>query len=128
MVRRIALLIAAALISGCSYVDSVVTTPLASSGQATSGSILFAHRPSIDAEAVYLTGDFAGWNPQAIRMADLEGNGTWTATQAFYPGEYHYRYVVQYDKWHSGGDNWGRNGTVETTPVATLRVAGVRGW
>ncbi len=49
-----------------------------------------------DAQAVFLAGDFNGWNASDLALAD-DGNGNWTITVALDPGTYEYKFVVDGD-------------------------------
>jgi len=46
-----------------------------------------------EAKRVYVTGDFAGWNPKAVRMKRT-ATGEWRVGKFLAPGEYQYRFVV----------------------------------
>lgn len=59
----------------------------------------FSFRPEIPARTVHLTGDFADWDPEAIPMADPDGDGVWTVTHALRPGEHLYKFVVDGARW-----------------------------
>lgn len=54
------------------------------------------------AKAVYLVGDFNGWNPRATPMAG-RGNGLWSVTLALPAGPYHYEFVCD-GHWYADAD------------------------
>ena len=46
-----------------------------------------------EAEAVFLSGSFNGWNPEAIPMKKNR-EGVWSAVVSLFPGIYEYRFIV----------------------------------
>jgi len=46
-----------------------------------------------------IAGDFNNWDPQANRLEDPEGDGTWTATLKLAPGRYEYMFVLDGEEW-----------------------------
>ena len=44
--------------------------------------------------AVYLAGEFNGWDPTAKKMAYKARSGIYTATLKLAPGEYQYKFVI----------------------------------
>ena len=46
-----------------------------------------------EAEAVFLSGSFNGWNPEAIPMKKNR-EGVWSAVVNLFPGIYEYRFIV----------------------------------
>jgi cyclomaltodextrinase len=67
--------------------------------------VSFSYHPERPATTVSLTGDFAGWNPTGIPMADRDGDGTWTVTHSLRPGEYLYKFVVDSTEWQPDPNN-----------------------
>ena len=45
-------------------------------------------------KAVYVAGEFNGWDPAAKRMVDKDGSGLYSAVLALAPGEYEYKFVI----------------------------------
>lgn len=43
---------------------------------------------------VYLAGDFNGWDPTGIKMADKKGIGVYSAVVTLAPGEYEYKFII----------------------------------
>lgn len=56
-----------------------------------------------NAEAVYLMGDFNGWN-QRIHPMKQEADGIWRKTILVTPGRYEYRFLVD-DRWQNDPSN-----------------------
>jgi len=54
------------------------------------------------ANAVFLVGDFNGWNPQATPMTS-RGNGLWWITLELQAGNYHFQFICD-DVWYSDTD------------------------
>ena len=61
--------------------------------------VLFSHKHAT-ASTVHLAGEFNGWDPAAMPMADDDGDGVWTLTVELEPGRYEYKFVVD------GGASW----------------------
>jgi hypothetical protein len=61
--------------------------------------VLFSHR-NVTASTVHLAGEFNGWDPAAMPMADDDGDGVWTVTLELPPGRYEYKFVID------GGASW----------------------
>lgn len=55
------------------------------------------------AQAVFLAGDFNGWNATALPLA-RDGSGLWTVTVALTPGDHEYKFVVD-GAWQEDADN-----------------------
>lgn len=62
------------------------------SAQTRDGKTVFVCSVKPDAKAVYLVGEFNGWNPEAHRMVK-KGNG-FQKTVQLKPGEYQYKFLV----------------------------------
>ncbi len=43
---------------------------------------------------VYLAGDFNNWDPAGKKLTDKKGDGNYSATVMFDPGEYEYKFVI----------------------------------
>jgi hypothetical protein len=52
-----------------------------------------------NASSVHLTGDFVGWSPEGIALADPRGTGVWTADVPLPPGVYQYTFVLDGTEW-----------------------------
>lgn len=128
MRHLLALLTLALLAGGCRYLESAVLSQDAAAGTVSAGDIRFAHAPQGRVDSVFLTGDFAGWEPYAIPMRDPEGDGVWTAVQALEPGTHQFQFVVLSNRWHSDPLDWGEEHCVRRSEIQTVRVEGVRGW
>lgn len=66
------------------------------------GGVLFTYSAP-DAAAVFLAGDFNGWNATATPMVKGE-QGVWKVTVPLETGEYEYKFVVD-DQWQGDPDN-----------------------
>ncbi|NUP88662.1 MAG: isoamylase early set domain-containing protein [Candidatus Sumerlaeia bacterium] len=99
MTRIIIALALGSVLAGCVGISTVSTTTSAPATAVAAGEVEFRLRPEAAAQSVHLTGDFADWNPTAIPMSDSDGDGTWTVTHTFTPGEYQYKFVVNGDQW-----------------------------
>ncbi|MBN1476625.1 hypothetical protein JXA47_07730 [Candidatus Sumerlaeota bacterium] len=126
MVRLAALAMTLPLLAACFHLGDKIQTPSASDGTVTAGDVVFQHETDLRAQRVYLTGDFADWDPHAIEMTDYNGDNIWSATCDLAPGEYQYQFVVI---------PWPHTpalGTSDLDPIATprqsLTVTGIRGW
>jgi cyclomaltodextrinase len=56
--------------------------------------VTFAYVPGRVVGAVYLAGEFNGWNATGEKMDDPEGDGVYTTTLPLAPGRYPYKFVV----------------------------------
>ena len=65
--------------------------------------VTFAHQPARVESAVFLAGEFNGWNPNATRMERM-GDGFCRATVELSDGRYEYKFVVD-GKWIADPDN-----------------------
>jgi cyclomaltodextrinase / maltogenic alpha-amylase / neopullulanase len=65
--------------------------------------VTFAHRPARAESAVFLAGEFNGWNPNVARMERM-GDGFCRATLELSDGRYEYKFVVD-GKWIADPDN-----------------------
>ena len=68
--------------------------------------------------AVFLIGDFNGWNPQHTQL-ERSGAGMWTATIPLKPGRYQYMFVIDGKQWiadplatEASGDGFGAENAV----------------
>lgn len=52
-----------------------------------------------EASTVEMTGDFADWDPGAIRLRDERGTGVWIADVPLEPGVYQYVFIVDGQEW-----------------------------
>ncbi len=52
-----------------------------------------------EASSVHLTGDFASWSPEGIRLEDLRGTGVWSADVPLGPGVYQYTFIIDGTDW-----------------------------
>ncbi len=74
--------------------------------QPAAGEVLvtFAYSPSGKPSAVYLAGEFNGWNATGEKMTDPDGDGVYTVTIPLAPGRYQYKFVVD-GQWHQDPNN-----------------------
>ena len=63
--------------------------------------VTFYAPPSLDAEAVYLVGDFNNWNETATPMELLKDGRFKVIIELEPEKEYHFRYLVNGDEWHN---------------------------
>jgi cyclomaltodextrinase len=102
MLRWFAPFIAAALLSACAVIETehhAPQPPAAVSQSAELVPVTFSLRPPGNPHSVYVTGDFANWDPQATPMSDDDGDGVWTATVPLPRGEHLYKFVVNGTDW-----------------------------
>ncbi len=57
------------------------------------------HLAAPAAREVSLVADFNGWSTHKTMLADPDGNGIWTVTVPLSQGRYHYRFLVDGDRW-----------------------------
>jgi 1,4-alpha-glucan branching enzyme len=63
------------------------------------GSISFVCDTALAARAVFLVGDFNGWDPEARRM--VKGSDGWYRARVWLePGQYQYKFVIDGDWCH----------------------------
>jgi hypothetical protein len=126
MVRLAVLSLTLTLLAACFHMGDKIQARSATEGTVTTGDVVFHHEPDLRPQTVFLTGDFAGWDPHAIEMTDYNGDNIWSATCALAPGEYQYQFVVI---------PWPHTPALDTpalepitSPRQSLTVTGIRGW
>ena len=61
--------------------------------------VTFEYKAPYKAEVVYVTGDFANWNPTAYRMTYFQAEDIWRKTLKLKEGKYHYKFVINGSDW-----------------------------
>lgn len=57
----------------------------------------------LEAQEVYLCGDFNQWSPVSLRMIRRDDNGRWEKRLTLAPGHYEYKFVVDGEWIHDPG-------------------------
>jgi hypothetical protein len=97
------------------------TEPVAAASAGTVTRFVFV---APNARSVAVTGDFVGWDPAGIPLADPRGTGMWVAELRLEPGVHHYVFVVNGAEWRldpnasQADDGFGQKNSVVLVPRA----------
>jgi peroxiredoxin len=90
--------------------DLSLGMPLAKRLDSGDYEVSFSYRPDVEAQEVYLAGEFNEWKPNGHKMYGPDAKGRFSSTLVLKPGVHEYKYVIDGTRWRADPGNPNQNG------------------